>query len=112
MIDEKYGHPDFYVITEDELKLYSEKNKDYTLGGDPLGNFNRVSAIKKIYPGLPWESPIGVALGYMLKQLDAAFYMLSKGYEGEVENVDTRLRDVHVYVKIARVLHRQHFKKK
>lgn len=101
------GHPDFYKLTEDEIKLHSEKNSDYARGGDPLGNFNRVSAIKCLYPGLPWDSPAGVALGYMLKQLDAAFWMLAKGYEGSVENIDARLRDVHVYVKLARILHAQ-----
>lgn len=101
-----YGHPDFYTITQDELSLHSAKNKDYAQGGDPLGNFKRVSEIKKLYPGLKWDSPTGVALGYMLKQLDAAFWMLAKDYEGEVEDVDTRLRDVHVYTKLARILHR------
>lgn len=101
-----HGHPDFYKLTEDEVKLHSEKNKDYAQGGDPLGNFKRVSAIKKLYPGLPWDSPVGVALGYMLKQLDASFWMLSQGYEGAVENIDSRLADVHVYAKLARILHR------
>ena len=41
---------------------------------------------------------------YMMKQLDAALWMMSEGYEGEVENTDTRLADVHVYAKIARLL--------
>ena len=103
---EYHGHTDFYKLTAEEVALYSAKNRDYTLGGDPLGNFNRVSTIKKLYPGMPWNSPTGVALGYMLKQLDAAFWMLANNYEGEVENVDTRLIDVHVYAKIARILHK------
>lgn len=101
-----YGHPLFTEMTMEELELHASKSKDYTKGGDPLGNFNRVSAIKKLYPGFPWDSPVGVALGYMLKQLDAAFWMISQGYEGEVEDVDTRLRDVHIYTKIARILWR------
>jgi len=102
-----YGHPLFTEMTYEELALHAAKNKDYTKGGDPLGNFNRVSAIKSLYPGFPWDSPVGVALGYALKQLDAGFWMIAKGYEGEVENVDTRLRDVHVYFKIARILWRE-----
>lgn len=104
---EFHGHPLFYELTEEELKLHSAKNKDYAQGGDPLGNFHRVSAIKSLYPSLPWDSPTGVALGYMLKQLDAAFWMLANRYEGEVENIDSRLTDVHVYAKIARILHRE-----
>lgn len=102
-----HGHPLFYQLTEQEIQLHSSKNKDYAQGGDPLGNFKRVSAIKRLYPGLPWDSPVGVCLGYMLKQLDAAFWMLAKGYEGEVENIDSRLVDVHVYAKIARILWRE-----
>ena len=46
-----------------------------------------------------------IAILYALKQLDAALWMLSQGYEGQMENVDTRLRDVHVYMKLARILH-------
>jgi len=102
-----HGHPDFYKLTEEEIKLHSEKNRDYAQGGDPLGNFKRVSAIKKLYPNLEWDSPTGVALGNMLKQLDAALWMLSQGYEGEVETIDTRLTDVHVYTKLARILYKE-----
>lgn len=101
------GHPLFIKLTEEELELHSTKNKDYAQGGNPLGNFNRVSAIKRLYPGMDWSSPVGVCLGYMLKQQDAGFWMLAQGYEGEVEDVDTRFRDVHIYMKLARILHRE-----
>jgi len=104
---EYHGHPDFYKLTQDEIELHSAKNKDYTQGGDPLGNFKRVSAIKRLYPGLEWDSPTGVCLGYMFKQLDAALWMLAQHYEGQVENIDSRLTDVHVYAKIARILHKE-----
>jgi len=104
---EYHGHPMFYELTEKEVRLHSDKNKDYAQGGDPLGNFNRVSAIKKLYPGLKWDGPTGVCLGYMLKQLDAALWMLANGYEGDVENIDSRLTDVHVYAKLARILHKE-----
>lgn len=101
-----YGHPDFTQITVDELALHSAKNHDYARGGDPLGNFNRVATILALYPNLKLGTPIVVALVYMLKQLDAALWMLSQGFEGDVENIDTRLTDVHVYAKIARLIHR------
>jgi len=101
------GHPQFYDLTKEMEETYSAKNKDYAQGGDPMGNFKRVSAIKKLYPNMDWASPIGVNLGYMLKQLDAAFWMLSQGYEGEVEDIDTRLADIPVYVQIARIQHRE-----
>ena len=94
---------DYKELTEDELRLYESKNKDYTKGGDRYGNFHRVSAILKIWGfDIPPEL---VALIYMLKQEDAAFWMLSQGYEGKIENIDARLRDVHIYAKIARILH-------
>ena len=99
------GHPLFYELTEEEIKLHDEKNADYAGGGDPLGNFKRVSALLKIW-GFD-ISPTLVALIYALKQQDAYMWMLSQGYEGKVENIDTRLRDDHVYKKIARILHRE-----
>ena len=104
---EYHGHPAFYDLTQQEIELHSAKNKDYARGGDPLGNFRRVSAIKQLYPGLPWDSPTGVALGYMLKQLDAAMWMLAQGFEGEVEDFDSRMADVHVYAKLSRILHKE-----
>ena len=107
MSKEYHGHPDFYKITQEEIELHSSKNKDYAQGGDPLGNFKRVASILSLYPGLKPSTPIVVALIYALKQLDAALWMLSQGYEGKVENIDTRLQDVHVYMKLARILHRE-----
>jgi hypothetical protein len=80
------------------------KNKDYTQGGSPFGNFERVSSILALYPKLKLSNPQVVAMVYMLKQLDCALWMMNEGYEGEVENIDTRLTDVHVYAKIARLL--------
>lgn len=102
-----HGHQMFLELTEDELKLHSEKNRDYARGGDPLGNFKRVGNILAQYPGLNQGNPVVVALVYMLKQLDAALWMLTKNYEGQVENIDTRLRDCHVYIKLARILHKE-----
>jgi len=91
-------------LTEEELKLYLQKNKDYTQGGDEFGNFKRVSCILSLYPKLSLSDPQVIAMVYLMKQLDAALWMLSEGYEGEVENIDTRLTDVHVYAKIIRLL--------
>jgi hypothetical protein len=91
-------------LTKEELKLYQRKNKDYTQGGDVFGNFKRVSCILSLYPKLSLSDPRVVAMVYLMKQLDAALWMMSEGYEGEVENIDTRLTDVHVYAKIARLL--------
>lgn len=105
MSTEQGGHPGFYALTEEEVKLHAAKNRDYAQGGDPLGNFNRVAAILALYPGLELAKPETVAVVYMLKQLDAAMWMLAQGYEGRVEGVDSRLRDVHVYAKLVRILH-------
>ena len=99
-----HGHPRFTEMTLDELALHSDKNHDYARGGDPLGNFNRVALILAQYPGLKLSNPAVVAAVYMLKQLDACLWMLSQGFEGDVENTDTRLTDVHVYAKIMRLI--------
>lgn len=103
---EFHGHPDYLVLTEDELELHSAKNQDYTKGGDSLGNFRREAIIFSLYPGLNLGDPAVVAIVNAMKQMDAAMWMLSHGYEGEVETIDKRLRDTHIYLKIARVLRR------
>jgi len=60
-----------------------------------------------LYPDMNWGTPEGVCITYALKQLDACLSLLERGKEGGVENVDTRARDVHVYFKILRILHRE-----
>jgi len=94
---------DYEQLTAQELDLYKAKNRDYTGNqGDTYGNFNRVSAILKLWGfDIP---PNVVGLIYMLKQLDAAGNMMGNNYEGKVENIDARLTDVHVYAKIIRLL--------
>lgn len=99
-----YGHPDFVDITFDEMDLHSKKNKDYAKGGNSLGNFNRVSNILSNYPNLDLSQPKVVALVYAMKQLDAVLWMWSQKYEGEVEGVQDRLRDIHIYMKLIRIL--------
>ena len=98
------GHPSFLDLTIDELKLHSEKNLDYAGNGRPLGNFERVSDILALYPGLKLSDPVVVALVYSLKQVDAVLHMLSTGREGAIEGIDSRLADVHTYAKLARIL--------
>lgn len=94
----------FRKITEEELELYEAKNKDYAGGGDRNGNFNRVASILSNYPQLKASDNRVVCLIYLLKQLDAVLWMLNEGYEGEVENIDSRLTDIHIYAKICRLL--------
>ena len=102
-----HGHPKYLELTEEELTFHSAKNRDYTKGGDPLGNFRRVADFLRNYPGLKLSDPTVVCLVYGLKQLDAALWHLSEGYEGEVESVDARLKDIHIYAKIARILNEE-----
>uniref|UniRef100_A0A6M3IF92 Uncharacterized protein n=1 Tax=viral metagenome TaxID=1070528 RepID=A0A6M3IF92_9ZZZZ len=95
---------DYEQLTQQELELYQAKNKDYTNGGSPYGNFERVASILSLYPKLKLSDPRIVAMVYLMKQLDSCLWMLNEGYEGEVENIDTRLTDVHVYAKIIRLM--------
>jgi len=95
---------DYEQLTAQELDLYKAKNNDYTQGGDTYGNFKRVSAILSLYPKLKLSNPQVIAMIYLMKQLDATLWMLSEGYEGKVESIDTRLTDVSVYAKIIRLL--------
>lgn len=97
-----HGHPDFYKLSEEECELHSAKNKDYSQGGDPLGNFKRVSDTLKSY-GIE-VSPAQVGFIYMMKQVDAAGRMLFQGYEGETEPIGHRLVDISVYAKLIQIL--------
>lgn len=103
---EFHGHPDYLKLTNEELQLHSAKNRDYARGGDPLGNFRRVASILTNY-ALDLADPAVVCIVYALKQLDAVLWMLSEGYEGDIEGVDPKLLDAHVYLKIARILHKE-----
>ena len=101
------GDPLFYQLCAEEVELHNAKNKDYRSKSDPLANFNRVAAWMALYPDMNWATPEGVAIVYAMKQQDAALSLLERGYEGNVETVDTRAQDVHVYWKIVRILHRR-----
>ena len=97
-----HGHPDYVEITLEELQLHSDKNHDFAGGGDdPHGNFNRVSAIKKLYPGFDWDSPFGTCIDYFLKQFDSMMWMRCRGLVAKVETIPKRLMDMVVYSKIA-----------
>lgn len=99
-----HGHPDFIPALLEEMKLHSDKNHDYASGGNSLGNFQRVAKIKSLYPGFPDNSPAGVALTYMLKQLDATMWGMAKGIEHKVEGLESRLRDISVYANLVNIL--------
>jgi hypothetical protein len=96
----QYGHPMFYDLTKQEEILYNIKNHDYAAGGNPLGNFDRVAAIEQLYPGMDWASPEGVTITYLLKQFDAALWIMLQGHEAKVEGPIKRWQDVSVYAKI------------
>ncbi len=103
-----HGAPEFYEITFEELDLYNRKNRDYAGGGEnPNGNFDRVAAFWAMYPNIKLGDPRVVALSHMLKQLDQICWSLHRGYEGEVEGLDPRFADCHIYAKIARVINRR-----
>jgi len=91
----------------DIIKMYHIKNHDYAHGGDPMGNFKRVAAFKQLYPTMPWDTPMGVCLSYMLKQLDCVMWGMANNIEHKVEGIDDRLKDVVCYAAIARVLARE-----
>jgi len=99
------GHKDFIPMCLEEMELHSAKNADYARGGNPLGNFERVSAMSKMW-GYNLE-PYDVALIYLMKQMDAVGRMLGKGDEGQVEGIDGRLLDISIYSKLIRILYKE-----
>jgi hypothetical protein len=103
----KTGHKLFKELCDEELALHEAKNKDYRNDSDPLANFKRVAVWMSLYPKMNWAQPELVAILFSMKQMDAYMSLMERGVEGGVENCDTRLRDDHVYKKIARILHRE-----
>lgn len=102
------GDPRFYRLLAKIDVLHGRKNTDYAAGGKQghLGNFIRVSEIKRLYPGLDWTSPLGTALDYMLKQLDAALILYGTKRDSITgEGVAERLQDVAVYALLGILLH-------
>ena len=100
----RQGHPRFYEMLKQEADLHDLKNHDYAGGGRPLGNFERVSKILELYPGLPLNHPAVIALIYMLKQLDAVFWGLAKGIKHKAEGPGPRLADISNYARLSRIL--------
>lgn len=103
----KGGHPMFYRIIEELSQLHERKNTDYADGmkEGPLGNFHRTAAIQALYPSMNWASPFGVAIAYMLKQLDAALVLKSTRRESVAgEPVNDRMKDVAVYAILTMIL--------
>lgn len=100
----RYGHPRFYEIQEELAQLYSDKNHDYAVGGDPLGNFKRRGVIYSLYPGLDLSDPEVVAIVDLMKQLDAALWFLSNKHKAKVEGKRGRMKDVAVYSVIDMIL--------
>ncbi len=101
------GHPRFHEILQEQAQLHDRKNTDYAQGGlqGPLGNFIRVAQIEAMYPGFDWATPFGVAMSYMLKQLDAAFILYATKRDSITgEPIGTRLNDVAVYANLARII--------
>lgn len=98
-----HGDPQFIKEVIRDVELHSRKNADYAAGGDPLGNFKRVSSLLSNYPDLPLSSHVGVALVYMLKQLDAVLWNLCQKHELN-ESAAERWRDITVYSVIIRCM--------
>ena len=101
------GHPKFYKILEDMASLHDRKNSDYSKGlsQGPLGNFIRVSDIKKMYPGFDWDSPFGTCIDFMLKQFDSMIILRATKRSSQTgEPVAARLRDMQVYAVIAEII--------
>lgn len=97
-------YPRFIELLINEAKLFESKNHDYASGGDVTGNFDRVAEILSRYPGFPYNSPQGVAIIYMLKQLDSIMWGMAQGIEHKVEGLGERAQDVSVYAKLLQII--------
>lgn len=107
MFSAKKGHPRFHEIIQAMSDLHGKKNTDYAAGTveGPLGSFERVSKIMRLYPGMDWASPFGVAMAFMLKQFDAGLTLKAQKRESVTgEPVAARLTDIAVYTVLGIIL--------
>lgn len=101
-----HGHPDFIPRLLEIIKLHSDKNYDYALGGPPLGNFERTARIMRLYPKFPWATDYGCATGQMLKQVDAFMWQAQNPtFQPKVEGGDARLRDIAVFAQLIAIMY-------
>ena len=103
----------FHELLTEIGQLYDAKNLDYASGGQqgPLGNFDRISALISAYPqSAYWAQPTGIALTYMLKQLDAALMLFTQQKQSAVgEELRSRLLDIACYAIITmQLVEREH----
>ena len=97
-----HGHPAFKELTIEQLALHSKKNEGYAGGGAPLGNFERVADIMKLYPNFPYQSHMGVLVMYYMKHFDRVMWDLCHGKFPS----DESLADMAVYATILRCMQR------
>ena len=98
------GHEDFMPIMVEQIALHNAKNHDYTKGGKALSNFDRLSKILALYPGLKLTDQKVIAMLHALKQIDAVLWGLSEGIDHKVEGLDPRLADISVLATIIRCM--------
>ena len=98
------GHPRFLETLIEEARLHHNKNHDYAKGGPVFGNFERVAAILRLYPGFPYDTREGVNVTYLLKQLDCILWGMCQKIEHKVEGAGSRAGDISVYVKLLRLM--------
>ena len=94
----------FLELLAKEAELFTNKNHDYASGGSETGNFDRVASILTLYPTFPYNTRQGVAITYMLKQIDAIIWGLSQKITHKVEGIQGRTEDVSVYAKLIRIM--------
>jgi hypothetical protein len=90
------GHHSFNDIMFSIMGLHSWKNKGYASGGSPLGNFERAAAIFKLYPNIDFGTPVGAAIGYVMKHIDRVLWDMHRGSTPS----DESCRDIIVYFGI------------
>ena len=108
LLRKKYpqGHPLFIANVLNDIELHAKKNRDYAAGGDVLGNFKRVALLMSHYPNFPVDTPRGIAIVYMLKQLDAVMWNMCIGHILS-EGREAREQDIAIYATLIRCMEQE-----
>ena len=102
-----YGHPMFYRIMLEELKLHSDKNKQYATQNNPLANFQRTGRLvrKLLKPNI--NPALASAMILMSKQIDAVYEMVGEGKKNTVEELEDKFKDISIYANLCIIILRE-----
>jgi len=101
---EYHGHPDFYKLIDEIREIHSNKNHDYSGGGDPFRNF-------KLSENMNVPAWKGCLIRISDKFSRLCSFAKKEEFKVKDENIEDTLKDMAVYSLICIILYRERLNK-